>query len=204
MVLMGLEPGRMWKLYTIDSDGGQIKPLLNENRNEADPDWSPDGSRIVFGRLPELMAKEAGPKVISMLDLGTGKLETLPGSDGLISPRWSPDGRYIAALSLDQARLKLFDLSTRKWRQLAQQSIADPVWSHDGTSIFFHDFAQDGEPIYKLDIADDRGQRIADLRDLRSGDFVDYRFAGLTPADLPLVNARMSTANIYSAELPGR
>ena len=79
-----------------------------------------------------------------------------------------------------------------------------PVWSREGTSIFFHDFAQDGEPIYKLNIANDRRQRIADLRDLRSGDFVDYRFAGLTPADLPLVNARMSTANIYSAELPER
>jgi Tol biopolymer transport system component/DNA-binding winged helix-turn-helix (wHTH) protein len=204
IVLMGLEPGRSWKLYTIDADGGQLKALLNEDRNEADPDWSPDGSRIVFGRLPELMAKESGTKVISVLDVASGKVETLPDSEGLISPRWSPDGRYIAALSLDQTRLMLFDNATRKWRQLAQQNIADPVWSRDGRAIYFHDFAQEGEPIYRFTLADDHAQRIADLRDLRSGDFVDYRFAGLAPGDIPLVNARMSTANIYSAAIPAR
>ena len=204
IVLMGLEPGKSWKLYTIDADGGQLKALLNEDRNEADPDWSPDGSHIVFGRLPELMAKESGAKVISVLDIASGKVEALPDSEGLISPRWSPDGRYIAALSLDQTRLMLFDNATRKWRQLARQNIADPVWSRDGRAIYFHDFAQDGEPIYRLTLADDHAQRVADLRDLRSGDFVDYRFAGLAPGDIPLVNARMSTANIYSAEIPAR
>ena len=204
MVLMGLEPGKSWKLYTIDAEGGQLKALLNENRNEADPDWSPDGTHIVFGRLPDLMAKEAGTKAISVLDVATGKVETLPGSDGLISPRWSPDGRYIATLSLDQTKLMLFDTATRKWRQLAQESIADPVWSGDGKAIFFHDFAQDGEPIYRFSVGDGHLQRIADLRDLRSGDFVDYRFAGLAPGNIPLVNARMSTANIYSVALPER
>lgn len=202
LALMAMEPGKTWQLYTIDADGGQLKTLLNEDRNEADPDWSPDGKHIVFGRLPDLMAKEQGGKAISVLDVATGAVETLPGSDGLISPRWSPDGRYIAALSLDQTRLMLFDTSNKTWRELARQSIADPVWSHDGTAIFFHDFAQDGEPIYKLTIAGNHLQRIADLRNLRSGDFADYRFAGLAPGDIPLVNARMSTANIYSALLP--
>ncbi len=202
LALMAMEPGKTWQLYTINADGGQLKTLLNEDRNEADPDWSPDGKQVVFGRLPDLMAKEQGGKAISVLEVATGTVKTLPGSDGLISPRWSPDGRYIAALSLDQSRLMLFDTSSKTWRELARQSIADPVWSHDGTAIFFHDFAQDGEPIYKLTIAGDHLQRIADLRNLRSGDFADYRFAGLAPGDIPLVNARMSTANIYSALLP--
>jgi Tol biopolymer transport system component/DNA-binding winged helix-turn-helix (wHTH) protein len=204
ITLMGMEPGMTWKIYTIDADGGQLKMLFSEDRNQADPDWSPDGKQIVYGRLPELMAKEAGTKAISVIDTTTGKVETLPGSEGLISPRWSPDGKYIVALSLDQSTLMLFDTGTHKWRQLARENIADPVWSHDGKAVFFHDFAQDGEPIYKLTIADGRLERIADLRDLRSGDFVDYRFAGLAPGDVPLVNARMSTANIYSAALPER
>lgn len=204
IVLMGREPGKMWKLYTVDTEGGHLQPLLDENRNEADPDWSADGKTIVFGRLPELMAEESQPKAIYLLDLNTKQMQQLPGSEGLFSPRWSPDGRYIAALSLDQTKLMLYDTVAKTWRMLAQENIADPAWSHDGKAIFFHDFVQEGQPIYKLTIADSRMERIAGLRDLRSADVVDYRFAGLAPGDIPLVNARMSTANIYSAAIRQR
>lgn len=204
IVLMGREPGKTWKLYTVDTEGGHLQPLLNEDRNEADPDWSADGKTIVFGRLPELMALESQPKAIYLIDTNAKQVQQLPGSEGLFSPRWSPDGRYIAALSLDQTKLMLYDTAAKTWRMLAQENIADPVWSHDGKSIFFHDFVQEGQPIYRLTIADGRMERIAGLRDLRSADVVDYRFAGLAPGDIPLVNARMSTANIYSAAIRQR
>jgi hypothetical protein len=75
------------------------------------------------------------------------------------------------------------------------------VWARDGKSIFFYDFVQEGQPIYKLSIAGGNLQRVADLYDLRSADVVDYRFAGLSPEDAPLVNARLSTANLYTAEI---
>ena len=201
IVLMGREPGKTWKVYMVDTVGGHLQPLLNEDRNEADPDWSADGKTIVFGRLPDLMAKESQPKAIYLVDASTKQMQQIPGSEGLFSPRWSPDGRYIAALSLDQTKLMLYDTATKTWRMLAQENIADPVWSHDGKSIFFHDFVQEGQPIYRLTITDGRMERIAGLRDLRSADVVDYRFAGLAPGEIPLVNARMSTANIYSAAI---
>jgi Tol biopolymer transport system component/DNA-binding winged helix-turn-helix (wHTH) protein len=199
LVLMGKEPGKPWKLYTADVEGEQLKVVLDENRNEADPDWSPDGTSIVFGRLPELMAEESQPKAIYLLNLTTKKVEEIPGSRGLFSPRWSPDGRSIAALSIDQTKLMLFDTATRNWRCLTLQNIADPVWSRDGKSIYFHDFVQEGQPIYKISIVDERAQKIAELYDLRSADVVDYSFAGLAPGDIPLVNARLSTANVYMA-----
>lgn len=199
LALMAREPGSVWRLYSVDMEGGHLQPLLNEDRNEADPSWSPDGRKIVFGRLPQLMSAEPGPKAIYLLDLKTKQMRELPGSEGLFSPRWSPDGRYIAALSLDQTKLMLYDTTTKTWRMLAQQNIADPVWSHDGTAIFFHDFVETGQPIYKLTIADDHKERIAGLRDLRSADAIDYHFAGIAPGGVPLVNVRLSTANIYSA-----
>lgn len=204
IVLMGREPGKMWKIYTVDTEGGHLQPLLEEDRNEADPDWSPDGKEIVFGRLPELMAEESQPKAIYLLDLATKQVRQLPGSEGLFSPRWSPDGRYIAALSLDQTKLMLYDTTTKTWRTLAKENVADPVWSHDGKAIFFHDFVQEEQPIYEVTVANGNLDRVAGMRDLRSADVVDYRFAGLAPGDVPLVNARMSTANIYSAEIRER
>ncbi len=202
IVFMAREPGKQWQIYTVHSDGGNLQALLPEARNEADPDWSPDGSKIVFGRVPALMGEAAESKAIYLLDLKTGKAEMLPGSQDLFSPRWSPDGRYIAALSLSMDRVMLYDTATRSWRLLAQQSAADPVWSHDSRWLYFHTYVQKSQTIYRVNVSDGKSERVAALEDLRFADALDYQFAGLDPADNPLVSARMSTANIYTAKLP--
>ncbi|HZZ39894.1 MAG TPA: winged helix-turn-helix domain-containing protein [Acidobacteriaceae bacterium] len=202
LVFMGRQPGKPWKIFTVDADGGHLQEVTNEERSEADPDWSPDGKTLVFGRLPDLMAEPSQPKDIELVDLATKAVTKLPGSDGLFSPRWSANGKFIAALSIDQKRLLLFDVATKTWRILARQSIADPSWSHDDTAIYFHDFAQADQPIYRVAVATGKIERVADLHDLRSANVVDYRFAGLAPGDEPLVSARLSTANLYAAELP--
>ena len=108
LAIMAKEPGKPWKIYLIDSEGGKLTPLLDEDRNEADPDWSPDGQSIVFGRLPDRMDSRQ-PKAIYLLNLQTRKVTEIPNSTGLFSPRLSPDGRYIAAMRLDQKALLLFD-----------------------------------------------------------------------------------------------
>lgn len=202
LVLMARQPGKPWKVYTLDADGGHLQPVLDEDRSEADPDWSPDSRQLVFGRLPDLMAEAAQPKAIYLVDIATKAMTKLPGSDGLFSPRWSANGKYIAALSIDQKKLMLFDTASKTWRLLAEQNIADPSWSHDDSAIYFHDFAQADQPIYRVVVANGKIERVADLHDLRTASVVDYRFGGLAPGDVPLISARMSTANIYAAELP--
>jgi Tol biopolymer transport system component/DNA-binding winged helix-turn-helix (wHTH) protein len=202
LLFMAREPGRQWRIYSIGADGSNLHAMLTEDRNEADPDWSPDGKQIVFGRVPALMGETAQSKAIYLFDIAGGKMTELPGSQGLFSPRWSPDGHFIAALSLDMTRLMLYDTTTRTWRLLAQQSVADPVWSQDSKSLFFHTYVQKSQTIYRIAVPGGKVEHVADLEDLHFADAVDYQFAGITPRDVPLVNARMSTANIYSAELP--
>ena len=202
LVLMGQQPGKPWKVYTLDADGGHLQEVLNEDRSEADADWSPDGKMLVFGRLPDLMAEASQPKAIYLVNLATKAMTKLDGSDGLFSPRWSANGKYIAALSIDQKKLMVFDTAAKTWRVLAEQNIADPAWSHDDSAIYFHDFAETDQPIFRAVVATGRVERVADLHDLRSANVVDYRFAGLAPGDVPLVSARNSTANIYAADLP--
>ena len=204
LALMAREPGMAWKLYSVPADGGSPQLLFKEDRNAADPDWSADGNSLVFGRVPDLMGKESGPRAIQVLDLRTHTATPVPGSDGLFSPRWSPDGRYIAAMSLDQQKLMLYDVAAKTWRLLAQTSVADPVWSADSTAIYIHAFMSPTQPIYRVDVPSGRLQQIADLSSFPSGEAADYFFCGITPENVPLVRARTSTGNIYSLDLDSK
>lgn len=201
IALMARKTGEIWRVYLVDTVGGPLQQLLNEDRNEADPDWSPDGSRLVFGRPPGQMAEPSQPKAIYFADLNTRQMTKVPGSDGLFSPRWSSNGKCIAALSLDQSKLMIFDVAANAWRQLAAETMDNPTWSHDDSAIFFHDPVGIGQPLYKLDLSTHRTEKVFDLESLRAASIVDYRFSGLAPGDLPVIVARTSVADIYSAEL---
>jgi len=203
IALMAREAGKAWQLYTISADGGVPERLLNESRNAADPSWSTDGQQIVFGRVPDIMGKEDGPRALQILDLRTQAQSTVPGSDGLFSPRWSPDGRYIAAISLDQRRLLLFDTVTHVWRTIAETTVADPVWSADSKAIFFHASLAEMQPIYRVSIPDGRLEQIANLASFSGGDTADYFFCGLNPDNVPIVRSRTRTGNLYTLDLDG-
>ena len=41
-------PGKPWKIDLISAEGGEPEPLLNEPRNQMDPNWSPDGNSVIF------------------------------------------------------------------------------------------------------------------------------------------------------------
>jgi Tol biopolymer transport system component/DNA-binding winged helix-turn-helix (wHTH) protein len=204
LALMAREQGKAWQLYLIAPDGGTPQRLLSENRNAADPSWSADGQRIVFGRVTDIMGKEDGPRALEMLDLRTQRVSTMPGSDGLFSPRWSPDGRYIAALSLDQRKLVLFDTTTQTWRTIAEATAADPVWASDSKSIFFHASQAEGQPIYRASVADGKLAQIANLTSFTGGTPADSFFCGLTSENAPIVRSRTGTGDVYSLDLDER
>jgi Tol biopolymer transport system component len=98
------------KLAVMPSAGGQSQNILTEGRSQIDANWSADGKHIMFGSFAQ--DKDIA---IRILDLSSHKTETVPGSEGLFSPRWSPDGHYVAALSPDFTKLMLFDFQTQKW-----------------------------------------------------------------------------------------
>ena len=201
LALMARTPDQPWQVSLIGAGGGELKQISHEKHNAADPTWSADGQLLAFGGEPDLMGTESGAHSIGFLELSTGKTTALPGSEGLFSPRWSPDGRWIAALSLDQKQIRLFDTQKQQWHNLAATSAADPVWSHDSKSLFVHSFMADQQPIFRIDVPSGAIHQVATLDQLRSRD-ADYFFSGLNQADQPLVLPRVGTSNLYSLDFP--
>ncbi len=201
LAIMAREHGGLWQTYLVNAAGGSPEALLKETRNTADPTWSPDGKELAFGREPDLMGKESAPRNLQILHIDTHQIEQIPGSDGLFSPRWSPDGRWIAALTLDQKALMLYDVKAQRWRQLAQTSAADPVWSSDGAAVYIHAFQQEGEPILRVDAQDGSVNTVASLRSFHDGAAANYFFSGITPSNEPLVQPRIGTGSLYTLNL---
>ncbi len=200
LAVMAEEPGKPWKIYVIEADGGKMMPILGEDRNEADPAWSPDGKAIVFGRPPDRMDSGQG-KAIYLLNLTTKKVSEMPGSKGLFSPRLSPDGRYLVAMPLDQRALLLFDRTTSHWTTLTTHGIGDPTWSHDGRFVYFQDFLEADKPIYRIAVPAGKPEKIATIDNLRPIAATDYRLIGLAPGDLPMVTAGTPAVNLYDIDL---
>src|SRR5256886_5070188 len=107
---------------------------MSENHSLVDPTGSPDGLQIVFGDSGDPEDYE-----IRILDLNSHQLSTVPGSKGLFSPRWSPDGHYLAALSGDSQKLMLYDFKTQKWAVWADEghTVGFPNWSRDSRYVYF-------------------------------------------------------------------
>src|SRR5262249_7412054 len=107
------KPGR---IFLVPSVGGSVHEILAEDKlNKVDPTWWPDGNSIVFGRFPW------DPRVaIYRVDLRNQEVSELPGSEGMTSPRVSPDGRYLVASSKDWTKLMLHNFRTKKWSELAR------------------------------------------------------------------------------------
>ncbi len=201
LALMAREPGKAWQVYVIGVNGNDLRAVLQEGRNAADPSWSPDGQQLVYGRINDVMGKESAARTLSVLDLRTGKVEAVPGAENLFSPRWSPDGRYIAALSLDQRKVELFNVATRVWTTLPVPSGADPIWSSDSHYLYLHASLDPAQPIDRVSIPDGHVQELVRLADSVDNGAVDYIFGGLTPENMPLIRMRVFTGNVYSLSL---
>ncbi|MFF5071037.1 NEW3 domain-containing protein [Micromonospora olivasterospora] len=93
---------RVSRLWVVDADGGNPRPLPLAGRAdsdlETDPVWSPDGTRVAYA-----LAGPGGPSRVVVADVDTGeRLLTVPpgaGADRSDSqPAWSPDGSALALI----------------------------------------------------------------------------------------------------------
>jgi len=184
IAFMSFQEGKGYSTYLISADGGTPVELApNAPGNQNDPVWSPDGNSVAFG-IGFLIP---GQGAIFVLDRKTQQISRLPGSEGLYSPRWSPDGRYIVAMPLDQQGLMLFDFKTQKWSLLAKTNRAGyPCFSANGQYVYFLLGRSEEPGVMRVRIADGRIEQVTSLMGFHQTGYFGF-YLGLAPDDSPLL-----------------
>jgi Tol biopolymer transport system component len=193
-------PGKPSRIHVVGADGGRPMQLTADNHYETDPNWSPDQKSLVFGDAPWLDGSAPGSAVIHILDLKTRKVSTLSGSEGLFSPHWSPDARYVLAMSLDTLRLMLFDFSIHKWTELLNGPAAYPNWSRDGSYVYFINPYVAEPAVYRIRMKDRKLEMVISLRRDRLGWNIAGKWMGLAEDDSPLVLRDTGSEDIYALD----
>jgi Tol biopolymer transport system component len=196
-VFAGITPGKSWQIYVVSAEGGGPQQLTTGDRNHFDGCWSPDGNSLCFSDWPYLESDNA--TAIYLLDMRTHQVSTVQGSEGLWLPRWSPDGRYIAAFTTDLKSLMVFDFKIHEWVEWTKAvSFNKRAWSRDGKYFYFDTMGGSDPAFYRLRVSDHRVERLVSKTDLgrqAAGDWF-----GLAPDDSLLALRDIGTQEIYALD----
>jgi len=139
--------GSAQEIYTMRPDGSDRLQLTHNAVLDNDPDWSPDGSQIVYisavDSEPGAPGRRRDVFLMNADGSGSHRLFQMPGGAGSTHPRWSPDGSRI---SFDS-----FALATGGFQPYVMNSDGSNVklirvmpgenfgleWSPDGTRFLF-------------------------------------------------------------------
>jgi Tol biopolymer transport system component len=128
----------------------------------------------------------------------------IPGSDNLFSPRWSPDGRHIAAISRDTRNLRLLDVKSGTWTNLTHEegAVIYPAWSADSKYIYFDNISSQNPAYRRIRVGQTTSEAVVDLKSLRRGISSHLGpWSGLTANDQPLFQQDLSTGEVHFLEL---
>jgi Tol biopolymer transport system component/DNA-binding winged helix-turn-helix (wHTH) protein len=202
IVFDAIKQGRPYNIYQVRAEGGAVEELLPENQVHVYPDWSPDGESIAYSDRGNKSAAPPAQQAIYVLDLRTRHAAKLPGSDGLQFPRWSPDGKYLAALSESWEKVLLFDFHTRQWKEIGHgESLTGLNWSSNSEYLYFEDVLAPGEPLYRIRPAQAQPERVTDFASVLATGATRCQFAGFAPDGSVMAIASRGSNDIYELDL---
>jgi Tol biopolymer transport system component len=163
-------------LYAFDVKSGR-ESRITRGLRARDPHLSPDGSTLVF------VMNRMGMTRIALLNLGA--LEGRPAqekdivpvtpwtADQYETPRWSPDGKRIAAGIWQpggRRDIRILDTAGRVIEEVTSDRAVDcgPAWSRDGTYLFF---SSDRTGIFNIYAYEPAAKRVLQVTNVVGGAF---------------------------------
>lgn len=155
-------------LWVMGSDGSEPRELTDGGFLDEGPDWSPDGSSVLFVRI----AYEGGGFTRSIATVPTEGGDPVElfsvRDDALDEPVWSPDGQSIAFVRSVYST-STGEVATRVWTMAADGSAPRPLvelpyvgsldWHPDGTMLLAGSGSQDRES-YLIDADSGRAENL--------------------------------------------
>lgn len=135
------------QIYVISVDGTGIRQITNEQDGACQPDWSPDGKRLVYVSPCRQKQDFYQGSSLYLIDADGENRTALPTSlGGDFEPAWSPGGRRIAFTSLRDGYMEIYmiNLETNQVTRLTRaQDISRgvharmPAWNPIGFQIAY-------------------------------------------------------------------
>jgi Tol biopolymer transport system component len=128
------------KLYNLDGSDQQVIGA------GVWPSLSPDGTQAAY----------AWDDGLHIVDLASGKSNRIPNTlNNDYGPRWSPDGKQIAFIRIDDFNLYVINPDGTGLKKVINEIDYEQLigWSADGASLFYGVDTQDGILLNQLDIA---------------------------------------------------
>ncbi|MYA72313.1 hypothetical protein F4009_04705 [Candidatus Poribacteria bacterium] len=116
-------------IHVMDSDGGNLRHLVNQPRAGKTPSWSPDGKQIAFSDM--ILGGNWDIYTLNVDGSNLRRMTRHPSKD--MFPVWSPDGRSIVFYSRWNEKYDIYlikDVASRHAIQLTEHPEVDrsPTW----------------------------------------------------------------------------
>ncbi|HXT26128.1 MAG TPA: winged helix-turn-helix domain-containing protein [Candidatus Eisenbacteria bacterium] len=186
------------QLYLVPSNGGIPRALLHDlsKGSTRSGDWSSDGKLILFDYF------EGDRSDLRIAERDSGKMETLPDSQGLIQPRWSPDGKFIAAINSKTHDILLYSLATKKWSLLAESTNVQGMrWSADSNYVYYQEMADTEQSIYRVRLGRALPEKVVGFKDYLGSLASQCHFTGVAPDGSIYATVDRGGTDIYALDL---
>jgi Tol biopolymer transport system component len=137
------------EIYIMNADGSDRINISNDPKQDIEPNWSPDGSKIAFAT-----DRDGNYEIYVMNADGSDPVRLTENFSEDYRPMWSPDGTKIAFYSNRDGNFEIYVMSAdgKQAMNLTKNGFpdTDPAWSPDGNYIVFVSKRDRNDEIYRM------------------------------------------------------